>query len=75
MLLAISEGDGDRAAALALQIGEPHDDVDEAGLRRDVQDLVVGYRDAPLEQLQVGRVMLEITARWPASTASGCRPS
>jgi ubiquinone biosynthesis protein len=35
LLLAVSEGNGDRAAALALQIGEPGPDVDEAGLRHD----------------------------------------
>jgi predicted unusual protein kinase regulating ubiquinone biosynthesis (AarF/ABC1/UbiB family) len=61
MLLAISEGNGDRAAELAVQIGEPHADLDEPGLRRAVVDLVATYREAPLEELQVGRVMLEIT--------------
>ena len=60
LLLAVSESNGDRAASLAMQIGEPHVDVDEAGLRRDVEDLVGAYRDAPLEELQVGRVVLEI---------------
>jgi len=61
MLLAVSEGNGDRAAELARQIGEPREDFDEPGLRRDVTDLVASSRDAPLEELQVGRVMLEIT--------------
>jgi ubiquinone biosynthesis protein len=60
LLLAVSEGNGDRASSLAMQIGEPHLDFDEAGLRRDVEDLVGAYRDAPLEELQVGRVVLEI---------------
>jgi predicted unusual protein kinase regulating ubiquinone biosynthesis (AarF/ABC1/UbiB family) len=61
LLLAVSEGQGDRAATLALQIGQPLPDLDEPGLRRDVQDLVGNYQDLSLEQLQVGRVMLEIT--------------
>jgi predicted unusual protein kinase regulating ubiquinone biosynthesis (AarF/ABC1/UbiB family) len=61
LLLAVSEGNGDRAASLALEIGEPRAEVDQAALRRQVQDLVTQYQDAPLEQLQVGRVMLEIT--------------
>ena len=61
LLLAVSEGNGDRAASLALQIGEPRGAVDEEALRRHVQDLVQQYVDAPLEQVQVGRVMLEIT--------------
>ena len=61
LLLAVSEGNGDRAAALAMQIGEPRGKVDENALRRQVQDLVQEYADAPLQQIQVGRVMLEIT--------------
>jgi predicted unusual protein kinase regulating ubiquinone biosynthesis (AarF/ABC1/UbiB family) len=60
MLLAVSDGNGDRAAAIAMQIGEHRADLDEQGLRRAVQDLVATYRDAPLSELQVGRVMLEI---------------
>jgi ubiquinone biosynthesis protein len=62
LLLAISEGNGDRAAALALQVGQAHDDLDEPGLRRDVQELVSGYQDLSLEQLQIGRVVLEISS-------------
>ena len=41
LLLAVSEGNGDRAATLALQIGEAHADLDEPALRRDVQELRV----------------------------------
>ena len=61
LLLAVSEGNGDRAAALALQIGQPQPDLDEPGLRRDIQELVSGYQDVALEQLQVGRVMMDIS--------------
>ncbi len=61
LLLAISEGNGDRAASLALQVGQAHDDLDEPGLRRHVQELVSGYQDLSLEQLQIGRVVLEIS--------------
>jgi predicted unusual protein kinase regulating ubiquinone biosynthesis (AarF/ABC1/UbiB family) len=61
LLLAVSDGNGDRAAALALQIGQPQPDLDEPGLRRDIQELVSGYQDVALEQLQVGRVMMDIS--------------
>ena len=61
LLLAISEGNGDRAATLALQVGQAHDDLDEPGLRRHVQELVSGYQDLSLERLQIGRVVLEIS--------------
>ncbi len=71
LLLAVGEGDGDRAAALTLEIGEPRREVDQNGLRRQVQELVAHYQDAPLEQLQVGRVMLQITR---AAAVYGIRP-
>jgi predicted unusual protein kinase regulating ubiquinone biosynthesis (AarF/ABC1/UbiB family) len=61
LLLAVSEANGDRAASLALQIGQAQPDLDEAGLRRDVQDLVSGYQDVSIDRLQVGRVMMEIS--------------
>jgi predicted unusual protein kinase regulating ubiquinone biosynthesis (AarF/ABC1/UbiB family) len=62
LLLAISDGDGDRAATLALQVGQAHEDLDEPGLRRAVQERVSAYQDLSLEQLQVGRVVLEISS-------------
>jgi predicted unusual protein kinase regulating ubiquinone biosynthesis (AarF/ABC1/UbiB family) len=61
LLLAVSEGNGDRAASLALQIGDPQPDLDEVGLKRDVQDLVSRYQDMALGELQVGRVVMEIS--------------
>jgi ubiquinone biosynthesis protein len=63
MLLAVSEGDGDRAATLALQVGETRGGaIDELGLRRDVQELVASHQEAPLADMQVGRVMMAIAA-------------
>ena len=61
LLLAVSEGNGDRAATLALQIGQALPDLDEVALRRDIQELVSSYQDVALEQLQVGRVVMEIS--------------
>ena len=61
LLLAVSETDGQRATALALQMGEIRGDLDEATLRRDVQELLTTYRDAPLAKVQAGRVMMELT--------------
>jgi len=61
LLLAVSEANGDRAAALALQIGDARPDLDPSALRRDLQELVSGYADMSLNQLQIGRVMMEIS--------------
>jgi predicted unusual protein kinase regulating ubiquinone biosynthesis (AarF/ABC1/UbiB family) len=61
LLLAVSDGNGDRAASQAIQIGDARPDLDEMSLRRDVQDLVSRYQDMALEELQVGRVVMEIS--------------
>jgi len=61
LLLAISEGRGEEAAATAIRIGERRDDFDEAAFRRHVAALVVENRDAKVGQIQVGRVVLAIT--------------
>jgi predicted unusual protein kinase regulating ubiquinone biosynthesis (AarF/ABC1/UbiB family) len=71
LLLAVGEGNGDQAATLALEIGERRGTGDEPALRRHVQELVARYQDAPLRELQVGRVMLDITR---SSARFGVRP-
>ena len=60
LLLAVSEGDGDRASLLAMQMGEAKGNVEETRLRRDIQDLLATYLEAPLAQVQVGRAMMEL---------------
>ncbi|HVL69336.1 MAG TPA: AarF/ABC1/UbiB kinase family protein [Vicinamibacterales bacterium] len=61
LLLSVADGNGDRAAEFATQIGEPRGEVDHKGLAREIQDLVSSYQDVSLEQVQVGRVVLELT--------------
>ena len=61
LLLAISEGRGEEAASIAIKIGEKRDGFDEPEFRRQVATLVVENRDAQVEQIQVGRVVLAIT--------------
>ena len=61
LLLAVSEAQGDRAAALALRIGDAPPDVNQAALRKDIQELVAGNVDMSLDHLQVGRIMMEIS--------------
>jgi len=61
LLLAIGDGNGDAAATLALQIGDERPELDEPALRRDIQNLVSSYQNVALEELQVGRVVMEIS--------------
>lgn len=61
LLLAISEGIGDKAAEFTIRIGEPKPGFDEAKFTRDVSDLVARHQSASMEQLNAGRIVLEIT--------------
>ena len=60
LMLAIADGKGDEAAALAIALSERRDNFDEAALRRSVASLVGRYHGVALCELNVGRVMLEI---------------
>lgn len=60
LLLAISEGHGDEAAVLTIKMGEPKDNFDEEKFSRAVGDLVSQHQTAGLDNLDAGRVVLEI---------------
>jgi len=60
LLLAISEGRGDDAARVALDIAEKRDHHDEAEFARRAAELVARHRDARMDQIQAGRVILEL---------------
>jgi predicted unusual protein kinase regulating ubiquinone biosynthesis (AarF/ABC1/UbiB family) len=70
-LLAISEGRADDAAAISIEMGEPRDDFDKAEFSRRVVDLVGSQQDARIEQIDVGRLVLEVTR---LSGECGMRP-
>ncbi len=61
LLLAIGEGRGDEAASVAVALGERREDFDEAQICRTITDLVAKYHSAPLRELNVGRVMIEMS--------------
>jgi ubiquinone biosynthesis protein len=61
LLLAIGEGRGDEAASVAIELGERREDFDEPQIRRTITGLVAKYHQAPLRELNVGRVVLEMS--------------
>jgi len=61
LLLAISEGRGDEAADFAARMGEPKENFAAREFRLQVSELVMQNRDAQLEHLNSGRVVLRIT--------------
>ncbi len=61
LLLAVSDGRGDDAAAIAIKISELKEGFSEQTFRRRVASLVSENQGAQLGQIQVGRVVLDIT--------------
>jgi ubiquinone biosynthesis protein len=70
LLLSVSEGRSDDAASIAIKIGEVTEQFQESSFRKRIAALVGTQQAATLEQMQVGRVVLEITQ---ASGDSGLR--
>ncbi len=61
LLLAIADGRGDEAADIAIKIGEKKEHFDETEFRRRIADIVAMQQGATVEQMQVGRLVLEVT--------------
>jgi len=61
LLLAISEGRGDEAAAITIKLGEPKESFEEESFSRQVADLITQHQGSRVEDIDAGRVVLEIT--------------
>jgi predicted unusual protein kinase regulating ubiquinone biosynthesis (AarF/ABC1/UbiB family) len=70
LLMASSEGRGDEAADVLIELGERREGFNEAALRKDVVEVVKKFHNASLEDLQVGRMLLEVNQR---ATAHGLK--
>ncbi len=62
ILLAISEGNGEVVAEIAIQMGEKLGEFAAPEFRRRISQLVALRRDQGLEQLNVGRSLLEVNS-------------
>lgn len=60
LILAVSEGRGDKAAQVAISIGSKRDDYDEVQFFRRIAELVAENLDLSIGQANVGRSTLEI---------------
>jgi ubiquinone biosynthesis protein len=61
ILIAISEGEGEKAARHLIDIGEKEDDVDERNFTNLVSEIIAKTHDNSLQQIEVGRLVLEVT--------------
>jgi len=61
LLLAISEGHGEDASQIAIKIGQPRREFDQSEFSRRISEIVGQQKTATVEQIQVGRLVLEVT--------------
>ena len=60
LLLGLSEGRSDEVAEIAMRMGEKRETFDELQFRRRIGDLVARQQEATLEEIQVGKLVLEV---------------
>lgn len=60
LLLAVSEGQAEEAATVVIEIGEKQDAFQELAFRRKFADLVIEKKDALLQEIDVGKLILEL---------------
>jgi len=61
LLLAISEGQGDKAADVAIKIGDPREDFDELKFRHLIGEVIARQGTSTIEQMEVGKVLIGVT--------------
>jgi predicted unusual protein kinase regulating ubiquinone biosynthesis (AarF/ABC1/UbiB family) len=61
VLLALSDGKGDEAAEIVLRMSERLDDFNAPQFRRQIGHLVATRRDRGLDQMKVGRSLLDLS--------------
>ncbi|HYP17576.1 MAG TPA: AarF/UbiB family protein [Opitutus sp.] len=61
VLLAVSEGNGDDAAEVVIRMSEKLEGFDQAEFRRQISHLVALRRDQGLEQMNVGKSLLDVS--------------
>lgn len=61
LLMAVSEGKGDQAAELVIQIGQKGEHFDGAEVRRRIGQLVASRQNQGLQQINVGISLLEVS--------------
>jgi ubiquinone biosynthesis protein len=72
MVLAVSEAQGDEVANVSIRTGEPRPHFDEPRFRRETADLVAQYQGATAREIEVGKVVLEVSR---IAGDNGLRPS
>jgi ubiquinone biosynthesis protein len=70
LLLAIAEGRGEEASDIAIKIGDRKSDFDQKEFTRRISEIVAQQKTATIQEMEVGRLVLEVTQ---TSAESGIR--
>jgi ubiquinone biosynthesis protein len=60
LLLAVSEGESDEAAEVAIRISEPGDNFNEMDFRHKISQLVAEQQNSTLRDMDIGKAILEV---------------
>jgi predicted unusual protein kinase regulating ubiquinone biosynthesis (AarF/ABC1/UbiB family) len=60
LLIAISEGRGDEAGTIAIELGERLDSFNRPAFKRQIADLVSQQQNTTAQEIQIGRIILEL---------------
>jgi predicted unusual protein kinase regulating ubiquinone biosynthesis (AarF/ABC1/UbiB family) len=60
LLLAVSEGESDEAAEVAIRISEPGDNFNEMDFRHKISQLVAEQQNSTLSEMDIGKAILEV---------------
>ena len=63
LLLAVTDGRGNEAAQIVIQIGTRLEGADDARFQREIADLVGTYQDNSAEQINVGRIVMGLSRK------------
>ncbi len=70
LLLSVAEGRSDEVAEVCMELSEVHEDFDERLYRKKVAQIVARQQNASAQEVEVGRLVVEISQ---AATQSGMR--
>lgn len=63
LLLAVTDGRGNEAAQIVMQIGTRLDGADDTRFQREIADLVGASQDATADQINVGRIVMGLSRK------------
>jgi ubiquinone biosynthesis protein len=61
VMMAVGDGDGERAADHLMALGHKEEEADEENFIRKMNEIIVKTNESSLEQIELGRLVMEVT--------------